>query len=190
MLEVFRHPDHIEIWDAAADGKPVNWEALLGSYRSAVDWPVFAFYRELAGRYPQAKVILTVRDPQRWYRSAMDTIFGLMANPPPVADPMLQAQVRMARKLIVEKTFGGRLQDREHVIAAYERHNEAVKRTIPPDRLLVYEVAQGWEPLCRFLELPVPEEPFPQANSTDEFRDMIRQMAARSESEASDRPAV
>ena len=186
MLEVFQHPEHIKVWDQAAEGQPVDWDALLGSYRSAVDWPVCAFYCELAERYPQAKVILTVRDPQHWHQSAMDTIFGTMVNPPPISDPVVQAQVRMARKLIVDKTFGGRVQDREHAIVVYERHNEAVKRAIPPERLLVYEVAQGWEPLCRFLGCPVPETPFPQANSTDEFRQMIQRMAAGSQ--AADSP--
>jgi len=178
MVEVFQHPEHIGIWERAADGKPVDWDRLLGSYRSAVDWPVCAFYRELAENNPQAKVILTVREPQRWHRSAMDTIFGALVNPPPVNDPVLQAQIRMARKLIVENTFSGRVQDREYAIMVYERHNKAVKQAIPPERLLVYEVAQGWQPLCQFLGVSEPEEPFPEANSTDEFRQMIKQMAA------------
>jgi hypothetical protein len=173
MLEVFQHPKHIRLWDRAADGKPVDWEKLLGGYRSAVDWPVCAFYWELAMRYPEAKVILTVREPESWYRSAAETILRVMTQPLPEGDAVLQAQLRMARKLIVEQTLGGWYENREHAIAVYERHNAAVKRTIPPERLLVYEVAHGWEPLCRFLGLPVPEEPFPQVNTTEEFRQRI-----------------
>lgn len=173
MREVLQRPEHVEIWDRAADGKQVDWEVLPGSYRSAVDWPVCAFYRELTKRYPQAKVILTKRDPERWHSSVMETIYPFMAKAVLEGDPALQAWGAMAHKLILEQTFGGRLADREHAIAVYERHNEAVRRTIPPERLLVYEIAQGWEPLCRFLDLPVPEEPFPQVNTKAEYRERI-----------------
>jgi hypothetical protein len=169
MREVFERPEHVGVWDRAADEKQVDWEVLLGSYRSAVDWPVCAFYRELAERYPQAKVILTMRDPERWYGSVMETIYPFMKRAVPEGDAALQMWGRMAHKLILEQTFGGRLADREHAIAVYERHNEAVRRAIPQERLLVYKVAQGWEPLCRFFGLPVPEEPFPQVNTKAEF---------------------
>ena len=173
MREVFQHPMHVRIWDHAADGKPVNWEMLLGSYHSAVDWPVCAFYRELAERYPRAKVILTVRDPERWYNSVKGTIYQFMTRAVPEGDAALQAWGRMVRKLILEQTFEGRFADREHALALYKQHNEAVRRTIPPERLLVFEVAQGWEPLCRFLDLPVPEEPFPRVNTEEEYRERI-----------------
>ena len=100
MLEVFEHPEHIEVWNRAADGREVDWEALFRGYRSAVDWPVCAFYQELASRYPEAKVILTVRDPERWYRSAVDTIFPVMTGPP-ADDPVAAAQARMAARIIL-----------------------------------------------------------------------------------------
>lgn len=91
MREVLQRPEHVEIWDRAADGKQVDWEVLPGSYRSAVDWPVCAFYRELAKRYPQAKVILTKRDPERWHSSVMETIYPFMAKAVLEGDPALQA---------------------------------------------------------------------------------------------------
>lgn len=171
MLEVSRNPGHAAIWDRAADRAAVDWDALFARYRSAVDWPACHFYETLARRYPASKVILTVRDPARWYESARSTIFDVMAGPIP--DGEIGAQLRMARKLIVDGTFGGGTDDRERVIQVFERHNEAVKRAIPPERLLVYQVSEGWEPLCRFLDLPVPDEPFPHVNTTDEFRQMI-----------------
>jgi hypothetical protein len=124
MREVLQRPEHVEIWDRAADGKQVDWEVLLGSYRSAVDWPVCAFYRELTKRYPQAKVILTKRDPERWHSSVMETIYPFMAKAVLEGDPALQAWGAMAHKLILEQTFGGRLADREHALAVYERHND------------------------------------------------------------------
>src|SRR3712207_4341541 len=82
ILEDFEHPEHIEVWDRAAVGEAVEWEALVRGYRAVVDWPVCAFYHELARRYPEARVILTVRDPERWCRSAVDTIFPVMTGPP------------------------------------------------------------------------------------------------------------
>lgn len=177
MLEVFDHPEHIAVWDRAADGEAVDWDALFRGYRSAVDWPTCHFYRELAARYPEAKVILTLRDPERWYKSAWDTIFPIMLGPQPGQNPghseVAQAQARMAAKIIRDAKFGGRLDDRAHALAVFDRHIAEVKQAIPPERLLVYEVAQGWEPLCRFLDRPVPAEPFPQVNSTEDFRQMI-----------------
>jgi Sulfotransferase domain len=173
MVEVHKRPEHDDFWERAADGEEVDWEELFRGYRAAVDWPTCTFYRELAALYPQAKVILTIRDPERWYRSISDTILQTLMRPAPDNDAVLQAHLRMVRKLIIQRTFGGRPEDREHAISVYERHNEAVKRAIPPERLLVYEVAQGWEPLCRFLGVPVPEEAFPQANTTEDFRQMV-----------------
>ncbi len=173
MLEVFEHPEHIPVWERAADGEEVDWDGLFHFYRSAVDWPVCAFYRELADRYPDAKVILTVREPERWYRSAMETIFPIMTGSPAGNDPVALAQARMATKVILEQTFGGRVNDRRHAIAVYEQHVEEVRRTVPAERLLVYEVAEGWGPLCRFLGLAEPPEPFPRVNTTEDFRQMI-----------------
>ncbi len=174
MVEVFRHPEHIGVWERAGRGEPVDWEAeLFAGYGSAVDWPVCTFYRQLAERYPAAKVVLTVRDLEGWHRSCMDTIFPAVADTPLGDDPVARAQAAMARRIIGEGTFGGRAEDPAHAIAVHERHVAEVKRTIPPERLLVFEVAQGWGPLCRFLGKPVPEAPFPRVNSTDEFRQMV-----------------
>ena len=77
MSEVFAHPEHVELWRAAAQGKEVDWEQIFGGYRATVDWPACSFYGELMEKYPDAKVILTVRDPQRWYESAYNTIYTM-----------------------------------------------------------------------------------------------------------------
>jgi hypothetical protein len=172
MKEVIENPSAAAHWSRAAEGEAVDWEEVFAGYRATVDWPACAFYRELADRYPEAKVILTWRDPERWYRSASQTIFQALQLPLPRGGMTLE-QARMARRVLFEQSFGGRIDDRDHVIAVFTRHAEEVKRTIPPERLLVYEVAEGWEPLCRFLEVPMPDEPFPQVNSTDEFRQIF-----------------
>jgi hypothetical protein len=179
MLEVFKRPDHIAAWTRAAEGESVDWDETFREFGSAVDWPTCAFYRELSDHFRAAKVILTVRDPDRWYRSAADTIFPTMLADPPADNEVLQGWSRMVRKLIRENAFSDRLHDKAHAISVYEKHNEEVQNAISPSRLLVYEVAQGWEPLCEFLGVPVPEAPFPQANTTDEFRDMIAPMLGR-----------
>jgi hypothetical protein len=165
MSELIFHPETAAWWERAAEGKPVDWEQVLAGYRATVDWPACHFYRELAALYPAARVILTVREPQSWFRSTQATIFSdehvQVVGERPMAGFMSKAIVPM---------FDGRLHDREHVIDVFQRHNAQVRRTIAPQRLLVYDVAEGWEPLCRFLGVASPSEPFPRANTTADFR--------------------
>jgi hypothetical protein len=175
MKEVFEHLDsHVPIWDQAADGQKVDWDILFEGYGSAVDFPAAAFYRELAERYPRAKIILTERDAERWYASFKDTILHPLVEPLP---DNLSAWGAMVRKVVLDRIFRGDVRDKQHVIEKYQQHNDQVKRVIPGERLLVYEVSQGWEPLCGFLGVPVPhQEPFPKVNTTDEFRERIATM--------------
>lgn len=163
MMEVFAAPAQIDVWRRAARGEATDWEALLDGFGAAVDWPSAEFYAQLAQAYPDAKVILTTRDPESWFRSTQATIFApsdFKAAPPGFGE-MIAA--------VIGAKFDGRLDDRDHCIAVYERHNAKVRATIPADRLLEYQAGQGWEPLCAFLGLPVPEAPYPKVNSTEEF---------------------
>jgi hypothetical protein len=169
MVEVFGHPDHNEIWEGAALGKPTDWKGFLAPYRAGVDWPICHFWRELAGIFPDAKFILTERDPEAWYKSISQTIIASMERKDEPADPVRRRQVRMGRLIVSEKTFGGRI-DKDHVIAVYRRHNQDVKDTLPASRLLVTDSPEGWGPLCEFLDVPVPDMAFPRTNSTQEFR--------------------
>ncbi len=168
MVEVFKNPGHADLWSAAADG-PSDWDKLFAGYGSTVDWPSTSFWREIADHYPESKIILTVRSTESWIKSVQNTIFQAINAPAPEDNPIAAAQVHMARKLVAERTFGGKMDDSAHLGAVYERHNEEVRRTAPASRLLVYEVREGWEPLCKFLGLPVPAAEFPRVNSTDEF---------------------
>jgi Sulfotransferase domain len=174
MYEVIENPGHVDFWQRAADGEAIDWEELLGGYRSAVDWPVCSFWAELAAYYPDAKVILTVRDPGRWFESAWSTIFPRITRAVAEDDEIGRRRTRMQRQLIVEQTFGGDVESPEHARRVFLRHIEAVKEGLPPERLLVYEIAEGWAPLCRFLERPVPDAPFPRVNATAEFRQRFR----------------
>ena len=181
MTEVFAHPEHVPVWEAAGRGEPVDWDGLFRGYRATVDWPGCNFYRELMGRYPDAKVVLTVRDPVRWYESARRTIYAARGAFPRRLCPFLPRIGRMmgmVDRLVWDGFFLGRFEDEEYALAAFDRHAEEVRRTVPPERLLVYEVREGWGPLCAFLGVPVPVGvPFPHVNDTEEFRSRIGKMA-------------
>jgi hypothetical protein len=167
MTEVFKNPDAPGYWEAAADGRPVNWEQVFAGYGSTVDWPSATFYKQLADAYPDAKVVLTVRDPEAWFASTQATIFA-----PEIFEHAPEDWTRMALKVIGD-LFDREMDNKARLIEVYERHNQAVQLTIPAERLLVYEVSQGWEPLCRFLGVAVPDQPMPRTNSTAEFQDHL-----------------
>ena len=171
MLEVLANPAHDPIWHAATRGESVDWDALFAGYGSAVDWPVAAFWRQLADRYPDAKLVLSVRDSAEWHRSVMETIFKALTSTPNLDDEQACVHRAMTRELILDRTFDGRMDEPAHAIEIYERHNQAVEDGISADRLLVYETGSGWEPLCAFLGRPVPDEPYPRRNTRTEFQD-------------------
>jgi hypothetical protein len=171
MIEVAQNPGHSALWSAADDGAPTDWSALFASYRATVDWPSTKFWRQIADHFPNARVIHSERPADAWYESVTNTIYQVMKRPtPPAAPPAMREQLEMARKLILRGTFGGRFEDRAHAIAVFEAHNARVRREIAPERLLVYQPGQGWEPLCEFLGVPVPATPYPRVNTTDDFQ--------------------
>jgi hypothetical protein len=166
MIEVFQHPEQVPLWDRAAKGETMNWDDIFSSYRASCDWPSCAFYKELADYYPNAKVILTLRDPKSWCKSVSSTIMGAMRKPEPGQSAIVPGI--FAPLLIGEKTFGDDFSE-AHMIDVFERHNAEVKRAIPASRLLVFEAKDGWAPLCEFLGVKAPDVPYPKTNSTDEF---------------------
>lgn len=163
MLEVRSAPERLEHWNRIADGARVPWDAVFAGFRSTVDWPACNYWREIMATYPGAKVILSQRDPESWFRSTQATIFSdeVQSGAPPSIRKILKAVV------------GDDLHDRERCIAAFERHNASVRAEVPADKLLVFDAKQGWQPLCRFLSVAVPDAPFPSVNTTDDFRKMI-----------------
>jgi len=173
MLEAFGKVDHIAAWSGAIAGEPVDWEALLRGYRSTCDWPACTFWPELRAANPGAKVVLTRRDPDAWYRSMSATILESLDRP--VGDDADQVMIDhhlMTRELILERTFAGDHR-REHALEVLAAHENSVITSMPPDELLVYDVAEGWESLCAFLGVPVPDQPFPNTNTTADFRTMV-----------------
>ena len=168
MIEVFGHPEHVPIWRDAALGKPTDWDALFEGYVATVDWPGASVWKPIADHYPDALVLLSVRDSaDAWWKSASNTIFlaiekQAQENPPWYE--MIQAMFT---------TFSTDWQNEDAAKAAYEAHNAHVRATVPPERLVDYTAGDGWEPLCKALGVPVPDAPFPHVNSTEEFRTMM-----------------
>jgi hypothetical protein len=185
MIEVFEHPEHVGFWEAAWRDEPVDWDQVLGGYEATVDWPACTFYEKLLQRHPDAKVLLTVRDPEQWYESTRNTIYELSKI---TAGSRLSRLIfafvglfvpgvfeigRMGKEIIWQGTFDGKFEDRHHAIEAYNRHNDEVRRRVPRDQLLVYEVKEGWGPLCEFLSVEEPDKPFPRLNDAAEMRRRI-----------------
>ena len=179
MTEVFNNPWQIPFWQAAIEEKPVDWHTLLADYQSTTDWPCCAFYEQLMQAYPDAKVILSVRDPEKWYESVRATIYrsSTMSRSPLLrlfilTNPMLKSVIgtsRMIRTLIWQNTFHNNFEDKEYAISVFNQHNEEVTQHVPADKLLVFNVKEGWEPLCAFLGVDVPDTPFPHMNDRENF---------------------
>lgn len=181
MENVFARPWHARAWRLAYQGRFSSWERLLNGYGSIVDWPGCSFYIELIERWPEAKVILTVRDPQPWYESVAATIYPVMRRFPlnrvGQSLPVVGEIARMLESIIWRGTFDGRFTDRRHAIEVYNCHNRKVINTIPSDQLLVFDVASGWEPLCAFLGAVVPAGlPFPHANDRGAYWQRVRHL--------------
>ena len=168
MAEVFEHHDHVPTWHAAIRGERVDWKPVLDGYAAAVDWPAVAVWRELAAAYPEALILLSTRkDAATWLKSARATIMSNAPENKLEDDPTLPGFVPMVRDMF--RAFDPDWRDDKAAMAAYDRHNAAVRRDVPPDRLVEYQPGDGWEPLCAALGVPVPDEDFPHVNTTEEF---------------------
>jgi hypothetical protein len=189
MMEVLDRPERVRQWRSIAQSPPTDWEPVFAGYRSTVDWPGAGFWRELVDAFPQAKVVLTVRDPMRWYESSRRTIFQfpirrrgaleraafgavVRMNPASADVPLMLEQV-MWQRSFGGRMLGGRNADRDLAVDFFHRHVDEVKSYVPAERLLVFDVAEGWPRLCDFLGVPVPPEPFPRINDATGFRRML-----------------
>ena len=183
MMELSLEKDEDLAWLALSRGERVDFDRLFEGYQASVDWPSCNFWREQLAWYPDAKVILSERDPDRWYDSIMNTIYASSLAMRDVKDPMMQRRSKMVFEVIWDGLFDGRMDDRDHVIGVYLAHNQRVKDEVPPEKLLVFESSQGWAPLCEFLDVPVPDEDYPRVNTTEDFRAMMQaRMAGQSPS--------
>jgi hypothetical protein len=162
MAEVFPRPDHVRLWREASLGRLPDWRRTFEGFAAAVDWPASAFWKEISAAFPDALILLSVRPSDAWWKSASQTIFA-------VQDRIPVPELREMTRALFANRFTSDLHDRAACIAAYERHNADVRATAPRARLLEWTPGDGWEPLCKALDLPVPDAPFPRVNSTEEF---------------------
>lgn len=186
MFEVLARPERMSSWSDALDGREIDWEDVFAGYRSTVDWPGTAFWRELTEAYPEAKVILTVRDPEKWYESTYNTLYqiakqmnGDLSAMPAEERAFAERTFPTINKMIWKGTFDERFADREYAIEVFERHNAEVRRAVPAEQLLVYQLGQGWEPLCDFLGVDVPAEEFPHVNDTASLPQLVDQVRSQ-----------
>jgi hypothetical protein len=161
MLEVYRKPEHVAAWHAAARGEIPDWRVVFEDYRASADWPAASFWRELMEAFPDALVLLSLRDTDSWWRSAHETIFTHSRD--------MHGEWREMIDTIFANRFTLALDDRAACIEAFERHNAEVRRVVPRERLLEWRAGDGWAPLCAALGVPVPSEPFPHVNKTADF---------------------
>lgn len=174
MSEVLKNPGYTADWVNAADGN-ADWLKIFNGYSATVDNPGCNFWKALADYYPQAKVILTVRDANKWFDSTNETIHSIeFANF--IKNSPFGEMVQKTIWDIVEN----RMQDRSHMVDFFKNRTSEIIDYIEPERLLVYEVSEGWEPLCTFLNLPVPETEFPRINSRDETKELLANLIANS----------
>lgn len=196
MFELMQHLEHIERWRPVMSGEAPDWDSVFAGYHSAVDFPASIYWRELAEAYPEAKVILTVRDPRRWHTS-----IGSMGSQMPVGGDVdmtalreqMPAQMRgflelmplmdgAARRMLGEGFGLGNKMDEETAVEIFERHTEAVRSALPADRLLVFQASDGWGPLCEFLGVEAPvDESYPHLNDAKTLQRMFATMMETNE---------
>jgi hypothetical protein len=187
MVELLNNPAGLRHFEEAERGEDTNWDALFQGYLSAVDYPVARYYKPLLTKYPDAKVVHTTRDPEAWYESCRNTIFWASK---PDAGRILKMMIRMPFSSTIRKRlpvlkyngrlidleFGNDLNNKAEIIKRFKQRDEEIERTVPKERLLKFNVKEGWEPLCRFLGVAVPSTSFPKSNSTEEFIHNVKSM--------------
>ena len=178
MEEVIKNPSHLKYWAEIMRGGKAEWETLFRGYQAATDWPVAAYYKDLMTVYPESKIILTVRDPDSWHRSVMNTIYqagrGFFRGFTRII-PSVYHFLNAMEKVIWQGIFHNRLEDKAHAVAVFKAHIEEVKRSVPRERLLIFEARHGWEPLCSFLNVPVPaNKPYPHKNKGTLIRQFLK----------------
>jgi hypothetical protein len=183
MVDVLADLDQAKLWQRALDGE-APWGQIFDGFNSTVDWPGGYFYRELIDVYPEAKVLLSVREPQAWERSMRDTVWAvrhgeslvrLLSSAQAHVNPQWRGFLEMIDRLVWEGegTFASGHAEPQQLIDTMIRHNQEVEGNVPSERLLVWSVEEGWQRLCEFLEVPVPEQPFPHVNDRTEFLNRV-----------------
>jgi Sulfotransferase domain len=182
-VNVIADLNQVDVWNRALDGD-APWDEVFAGFQATVDWPGGYFWHELMNYYPDAKVLLSVRDPEKWEPSFRETIWNmchgesllrLLSSARGLVDPQWSRYLQLVDRMFWTGpgVFAGAHETPEQLIAGAERHNELVEANVPPERLLVWNVSEGWEPLCGFLDVPVPAEPLPHVNDRETFLNRV-----------------
>jgi hypothetical protein len=185
MKNLLLHPENLQYWTRLSETGTTEWDELYNGYQATVDFPAYPWYKEHMKQYPDAKVILSVRPFEKWHDSVYSTIWQAQ-NPSELermemqkklaANPRLGSVmkcVQFAKEIIMEKHFQGKFLDKAFAEEVFNKHIEDVKAYVPADKLLVFDVSEGWEPLCKFLDVPEPTEPLPHTNKKEDFKAML-----------------
>ncbi len=188
MKHLLVHPEDLHYWTTLKATGTTDWNALYNGYQATVDFPCYPWYKEHMKQYPDAKVILSLRPFEKWYISYYSTIWKAQ-NPPDAeraamgekiaADARLQTVMNVmgfSRQVMSEDHFQGKFLDKEFMEKLFNEYNEDVKKYVPADKLLVFDVTEGWEPLCKFLDVEVPNEPLPHTNKKEDFHSMVKEL--------------
>ena len=175
MKELYGHPEHLPLWQRFSLGDSVDWPSVFAGYQSTVDWPATTAWAELVDHYPEAKVVVNVRPVDAWADSMLATVCRLLTVRKRHPDAYAREVLEVANRLINERTFDNKINDRETLVSAFEAHTDALRQRLPSDRVLFFEVTDGWAPLCDFLGCAVPDTPFPRSNAREEFWDIFGQ---------------
>jgi hypothetical protein len=177
MAEIIAKPKRSIVWSNIGRGQPVNWHEVMMGYQSAVDFPACIYYKELMQAFPDAKVVHTVRDPERWYQSMYETVYQMTNFSPLWARRLIKPlgnMVEMATITVWDGVFKGDFENRQRAIEIFQQHTEIVKRTVPAESLLIFDVKEGWGPLCKFLQVPIPDTPFPHLNDSEQMKRVMK----------------
>lgn len=186
MEWLFNHQEDLKYWHELFDTGTTNFDRLFDGFQSTVDFPGYLNYQALFKQYPTAKFVLNDRDPEAWYESAKHTVHSVTPQTFTQKLKMLRKMIfsrrfrrlaqsfRLVEKYLWKGKYNGEFQNKEKTIARYKAFQEEVINTIPAEQLLVYKVSDGWEPLCEFLEVPIPEEVFPHKNKRKNFQEKFK----------------
>jgi len=166
MHSVFMNPDHLEYWYKAFEQEKFDWELVFEDCQATSDFPACLFWKQLLDEYPDAKVILTIRDAEKWYASMKNTIYEAIYSNQDNLDPILS----FVKDKVFEELFEGQFENKDKTIQKFDALNNEIIKTLPNEKLLVYNVKEGWQPICQFLNHAIPESDFPNKNSTKQFR--------------------
>jgi hypothetical protein len=180
MSEIISKPKRMSAWSNIGRGRPADWREMMKGYRSSVDFPACIYYRELMRAFPDAKIVHTVREPERWYQSMYETVYQFSNLSPLWARRLispLRNMTEMATITVWDGVFKGDFENRQRTIEIFQQHTETVKRTVPPENLLVFSIKEGWEPLCKFLQVPIPDTHFPHLNDSAQMKRVMRRLS-------------